>query len=81
MRNLRVTLNCESITTCESEIQEMVDVLLNPRPISARGVATASRLLCDGTGPVYNRSRSATLGTALRGAIDQLDPAIPLYDS
>jgi hypothetical protein len=80
MRNPRAVLNCKSILACESDIQEIVDALLNPLPISARGPAMASWLLSNGTGPVYNRRCSEELSIALREAIARLDPAVPLKD-
>lgn len=81
MRSPRATLNGESITACELEIQAMIAALLNPLPIPARGVATASWLLCNGTGPVYNRHSSEELRLALREAIEHLDPAVSLLVS
>lgn len=81
MRSPRVRLNCESITACEPEIQQMIDALLNPLPIPARGVATASWLLCNGAGPIYNRHSPAELSVPLREAIKHLDPAISLQVS
>jgi hypothetical protein len=78
MRDLRVPLNRESIIACEPDIQEMLNALLAPVPAPARGTAFASWLLSDGTGPLYNRHRSADLGIALREAIAQLDASTSL---
>jgi hypothetical protein len=78
MRSPRVRLNCESITACEPEIQEMIAALLNPLPIPARGVANASWLLCNGAGPIYNRHSPEELSITVREAIEHLDPGVSL---
>jgi hypothetical protein len=78
MRDPRVPLNRDSIILWEREIQQMIDALLAALPISARGVAIASSLLSDGTGPLFNRRRAAHIGPALRSVIDQLDPSASL---
>jgi len=80
MRNPRVLYNRESIIACESDIREMQNVLLQPLPSPARGMAMASWLLRDGTGPIYNRRLSGNLGTSIREAIAQLDAAVSLKD-
>jgi len=42
-------------------------------------VAMAIVLLTDATGPVYNRHSREPLTTALEAAIEQLDPAQPVF--
>ena len=76
VRDPRVRLNRECIIACESDIAEMLKALLSPLA-PARGTAMAIRLLSDGTGPLYNRGRSADLGIALNETIAQLDPFGP----
>jgi len=78
MRDPRVTLNRDCIVACEPDIREMLNALRDPLPISARGGAMVSWLLSDGTGPIYNRRRSAELGTAINEATAQLDPSVCL---
>lgn len=78
MRNPRVPLNREGIISRESDICEMLNALTDPLPTPARGTAMVSCLLSDGAGPLYDRRRSAELGTALREAIAQLDPSASL---
>jgi hypothetical protein len=56
-------------------VREMSDALVVSLPTPARGVAMASTLLRDGTGPLYNRDSPVDLHEALREAIAQLDPA------
>ena len=59
-------------------IRELVRLLSAPSPVPARGVAMASVLLTDGTGPVYRRGADVSLDEAIQAAITQLDPALPL---
>jgi hypothetical protein len=66
------------ILAAEPAIRELMGALTTPLPVSARGVAMASILLTDATGPVYSRRGSVTLAAALADAITQLDPALPL---
>jgi hypothetical protein len=75
MRDPRVPLNREAIAACKGQIDELRSGLLGRYPVSAQGVATASQLLRDGRGPIYNRHLSADhLDAALSQAITQLDP-------
>jgi hypothetical protein len=78
MRNVRAPLNRAGIVECERAVQRMLDGLLAPGPTPVRGVAMASRLLRDGTGPLYNHRRCAELEDALGEAIAQLDPYVSL---
>jgi hypothetical protein len=77
-RSSRVALPRQSVVACEPEINEMVEALTRPVPSSARGVATASWLLTDGTGPLYQCRHPDALRAVLRRAITQLDPSAPL---
>lgn len=60
-------------------ISELAERLGTPLPVGARGVAMANVLLTDATGPVYNRHSRETLSSALEAAIEQLDPARPMF--
>jgi hypothetical protein len=60
-------------------ISELAERLATPLPVGARGVAMATVLLTDATGPVYNRDSRETLKTALQAAIAELDPARPMF--
>jgi hypothetical protein len=77
-RSSRAALPRRSIVACEPEINQMVEALTRPVPSSARGVATASWLLSDGTGPLYQCRHPDALRAVLRQALAQLDPAAPL---
>ena len=78
MRNGRAPLNRARIVECERAVQTMLDGLLAPGPTPVPGVAMASRLLRDGTGPLYNHRRSAELEDALGEATALLDPWVSL---
>jgi hypothetical protein len=72
--NGRVPLCRDRIAEAESEVRSMLVVLVTPWPVSARGVAMASRLLSDGAGPLYNRRSPIDLVAAVRDVTAQLDP-------
>ena len=67
------------ITEQGPAISELAERLGTPLPVGARGVAMATVLLTDATGPVYNRDSRETLKTALQAAIVELDPAQPVF--
>jgi hypothetical protein len=78
MRDPRGPLNRTGIIACERDIAGMLELLAAPLPIGAGGVAMAGDLLSDGTGPVYDRRRSADLAAAIRAVVERLDPSAPL---
>ena len=59
-------------------ITELVAGLRSPSPVPVRGVAIASRLLADGSGPVYDRRCQQSLGSVIDEAIRHLDPSAAL---
>jgi hypothetical protein len=73
-----VPLCRDRIAAAEPRIRELVASLRVPLPVPVQGVAAASVLLTDATGPLYHRRSRAVLDTLLRDAIAQLDPARPL---
>ena len=73
-----VPVRADSIVAAEPLILELSSRLTAPLPVPARGVAMASVLLTDGSGPVYGRRAAVPLSVALGDAITQLDPALPL---
>jgi hypothetical protein len=77
-RSRVVSVRADRIAAAEPAIRELVRLLSAPLPVAARGVAMASVLLTDATGPVYNGHSAITLSQALEAAIAQLDPALPL---
>ena len=60
-------------------IRELTERLGAPLPVGARGVAMATVLLTDATGPVYNQHSHESLTSALEAAIEQLDPSRPVF--
>jgi hypothetical protein len=73
VRSSRARINREAIAESQGVIREMCEELLATRPISVKGVAMASRLIEDGTGPVYSRRSAGRLGAVLRQIVDELD--------
>ncbi|HEX3492915.1 MAG TPA: hypothetical protein VHU92_26465 [Streptosporangiaceae bacterium] len=67
------------VTAAEPDILEMVTRLRAPLPVAARGVATASTLLGDGAGPLYNKGSRRDLAADVRRATRQLDPSASLF--
>jgi hypothetical protein len=74
----RALLCRDRIVAAAAEIGELADQLRAPLPVAATGVAAASVLLTDATGPVYNRRDRTGLDTRLRAISALLDPAVPL---
>jgi hypothetical protein len=73
-----VPLRRDRIAAAEPRIRELVTCLRVPLPVPAQGVAAATVLLTDATGPLYHRRSQGTLDDLLGAAIAQLDPARPL---
>jgi hypothetical protein len=80
-RSPRVSLNRPAIASGAGSIGEMLALLTRPLPISVRGVAMASVLLSDGTGPLYRHDAASDLGRSLTEVKAQLDPATSLLPS
>ena len=73
-----VPVCAREISAAAPAVEELVTRLEAPLPVPARGVAMATTLLTDATGPVYSRHSPVPLEVALQAAIAQLDPALPL---
>ncbi|HEX4432495.1 MAG TPA: hypothetical protein VHZ96_24695 [Frankiaceae bacterium] len=71
---LRVPLQYQQIRAAEPGIRRLIAALRSRLAINVRGVAMASLLLTDGTGPLYNPARSADLRAFVSAAADHLDP-------
>jgi hypothetical protein len=78
VRTRAVPLNAAAILAAEPAIREMMDRLIAPLPVTARGVAAATIPLVDAASPVYGRQSPEALADLLDVAITQLDPAQPL---
>jgi hypothetical protein len=70
--NPRVPLVRSRIIGAQAQILALTDALLAPMPTS-RGVAMASSLLSDGSGPIYYSACSADLDSTLLEIIARLD--------
>ncbi len=73
-RFVHVPLHRSAVIAAAADLHEMISALTSGRPIDARGVAMASSLLSDGTGPLYNRRSLVDLGAVVRDATRQMDP-------
>lgn len=71
-------LRREAVTVAVPDIRRLIDALRAPLPVPARGVATASVLLTDGIGPLYNPASPVSITDAVTEAVSSLDPAQPL---
>jgi hypothetical protein len=76
-RNPHAPVGRERIVDAMEDVRTMLAALSTPFPVSARGVAMASLMLSDGTGPLYNKACAVPLSTALRRVTAELDPAFP----
>jgi hypothetical protein len=64
------------VTEHRRDIESLVDHLLAPVPLAARGVALVRLLLRDGTGPLYRYESKADLGEMVRRVTSALDPVV-----
>lgn len=73
----RFVLRYERIIEAEPQIRELVNLLRAPLAGPACGVAAASLLLSDGTGPLYSPlpANKAVLSDAVGSVVSMLDPA------
>ncbi len=74
----RAPLCRDRVIAARGAVRWMVHVLTADAPVPARGVAMASWLLSDGTGPVYNPKCVADLTSVLRDVTLRLDPGVSL---
>jgi hypothetical protein len=72
--NARIPVCRHKVMTAAQELDALANRLLEPGPVAARGVAQVRLLLCDGTGPLYDRCNADDLGIVLRQAIEGLEP-------
>jgi len=71
----RVPLQRSRVRAADADIRRMIGALRASAPVPARGVAIASALLTDGTGPLYHAHSTQPLRAAVRDAIRELDPS------
>jgi hypothetical protein len=68
----RIPVVRAQVRAAEPDIRAMIDVLRDSLPVQARGVAMASRLLSDGTGPLYSGRSAEDLREGVRQALHHL---------
>jgi hypothetical protein len=56
------------------ELEALLDRLLVPAPVSARGMALVRLLMRDGSGPLFRYESREDLSLQVRRATDALDP-------
>lgn len=74
----RMPIRSSRVVAAEDDIRHMISLLHASNPVPARGVAIASLLLIDGTGPLYNSASPFDLAATVREAIRHLDPTTDL---
>ena len=74
-RDPRVPVNQEEVRLAERGLAELEELLIGSTPVYCRGIAMASQIVSEGTGPLYQprrrgdlRERVAAVLAALRGA-------------
>lgn len=70
----RIPLQYQQVRAAEAAIRGLVWALRSGRAVNVQGVAMASLLLTDGTGPLYNPAPSEDLRADIKAALDHLDP-------
>jgi hypothetical protein len=73
-RRPRVPICRDRVRESAEELEDLIRRLLAHGPVAARGVALASALLSDGSGPLYHRANPDDLRARVREAVTALDP-------
>jgi hypothetical protein len=63
-----------SVWAAREELRRLAEMLEDPGPVAAGGVAQARILLTDGTGPLYNPQSRTTLLSGAARAVRELRP-------
>jgi hypothetical protein len=71
---LRVPICRDRVRESSEEFGDLIRRLLADAPVAARGVALASVLLGDGSGPLYHRGNADDVRARVREAVNALDP-------
>jgi len=71
---LRIPVCRDRVRESAEEFGDLIQRLLADGPVAARGVALASALLSDGTGPLYHRGNADDVRARVREAVNALDP-------
>jgi hypothetical protein len=73
-RPLSVPVCGDRVQESAQELGELIQRLLSGAPVAARGMAMASTLLSDGSGPLYHRANADDARARVREAVNALDP-------
>jgi hypothetical protein len=71
---MRVPVRRGCVREAADVLQALVDRLLTPGPISARGMAQVQRILTDGSGPLYYPGTEEQLRSTVQDALEALEP-------
>jgi hypothetical protein len=69
-----VPVRRERVRDASAEFQALIDHLLAPCPLPARGLAQVRVLLSDGSGPLYYPGSPADLRSTVHKAVEALEP-------
>ena len=72
-RSVIVPVLYQRVARSREEFQALIDRLIEPGPVSARGIAMIQNLLKDGTGPLFHAGNRDDLGTLVLAALAALD--------
>ena len=64
------------VLAAADQLERLIERLLEPGMVAARGCALVRVLLIDGTSPLYLRGASHDLGAAAAAALAKLEPAL-----
>jgi hypothetical protein len=70
----RIPIQRNRVVDAADALQALIECLLLPGPLPARGVAMARLVLTDGAGPLYNPSAADDLRARVLAAVEQLEP-------
>jgi hypothetical protein len=73
-RRPRVPICRDRVRESAEDFGDLIRRLLADGPVAARGVALASILLSDGSGPLYQRGNTDDVRARVREAVNALDP-------
>jgi hypothetical protein len=73
-RPLNVPICRDRVRESAEELGDLIRRLLADAPVAARGVALASALLSDGSGPFYHRANADDVRSRVREVVDALHP-------
>ncbi|MGH8997217.1 MAG: hypothetical protein ACRDYB_14495 [Acidimicrobiales bacterium] len=76
----RIPICRNRVISSEAEIRRMTELLRARVPVSASGVARASQLLSEASGPIFDRRSPVDLSDAVGEAIRLLDPTRRLLE-